>query len=109
MISIINPREVGREKYFLFESRTDDDYQIDTSTEDSMLAVNMQYASEIIFITAGMADLTNGAVTTYNMSITPNTFIQNGDILTFKFPSEMLLPQRTYLDCSGEYRYVRSV
>jgi hypothetical protein len=41
MISIINPREVGREKYFLFESRTDDDYQIDASTEDSMLAVNM--------------------------------------------------------------------
>ena len=109
MISIINPREVGREKYFTFESITDDGYQIDTSTSDNLLSVEMLYTSQLIFVTAGMADLTNGAVTTYNMSITPNTFIQNGDILEFNFPEEVLLPQSTNIDCTGEYRYVRNV
>lgn len=48
--------------------------------------------SELEVISAGMMNTTNGAKTTYNMSITPNTHIADKDRFYFRFPEEFILP-----------------
>ena len=64
-------------------------------------------------INGGMDNKTNGAVTSYNFTFTPNTFIQNDDKIMFTFPPEILLSHdkydQTYMTCTADIRYIRRI
>jgi hypothetical protein len=58
-------------------------------------------------ISVGIANATNGAVTDYTMTITPNTPLFNQDSLAMTFPKEVSLPSQ--ISCSGTINTIVSI
>ena len=52
-------------------------------------------------LSATMTNKTNGAYTTYTISIATLVPIDALDILYLTFPSEIILPENNYLECSA--------
>jgi len=65
---------------------------IDENFEDQKFSVTMTELLQLTSVAVQMANLTNGAITSYTLQIVSTTLIQNGDLFTIRFPPEILVP-----------------
>lgn len=65
---------------------------IDENFEDQKFSVTMTKLLQLTSVAVQMADLTNGAITSYTLQIVSTTLIQNGDFFTIRFPPEIIVP-----------------
>jgi hypothetical protein len=74
---------------------------MDSSIADPGFNIQMKTPGKINFFSVSALNTTNGASTTYSLTVSPNTPILSGDILVLKFPAEVALPSSTNLQCNG--------
>ena len=60
-------------------------------------------------VAIGMDDETNGAYTTYNFVIRPNTPVFTMDFMDIDFPPEVTLPSSASYSCEGDKDKIRSI
>lgn len=53
-------------------------------------------------ISAGLTNVTNGAISDYSLTFTPNTPVFDGDKLNLRFPAEITLPDWNEFKCTGD-------
>lgn len=68
------------------------DRYIDENFEDQKFSVTMTELLQLTSVAVQMANLTNGAITSYTLQIVSTTLIQNGDLFTIRFPPEIVVP-----------------
>lgn len=101
VLSIINPRTIGRYNQFEFLSTDSLGNSIDISVDNNYWNVKMTDTSQMTLVTAGIKDATNGAITDYTLTFTANTPVLDGDKLELRFPDEITLPSYSNFKCSG--------
>ena len=65
---------------------------IDETFEDQKFSVTMTELLQLTSVAVQMANLTNGAITSYTLQIVSTTLIQTGDLFTIRFPQEIVVP-----------------
>jgi len=99
--SILNPRLVGPNYQFVVTSVDNLGFTMDSSIPDPNFNIQMKTPGTINSFSVSASNTTNGAITTYSLTISPNTPIFSGDVLMLTFPAEISLPSSTNLQCSG--------
>ena len=59
----------------------------------------MKQISNLIGVSVETANSISGALSTYTVSVVPNTPVSENDAFTIQFPSEVILPSSNSLDC----------
>lgn len=100
--SLRNPRPKSLPVSFSIQSYDSEDYLIDESVDSDSFTIEMTSIGKIEDISIGMDSPMNGAYTTYNFVIRPNTPFFSMDFFDIDFPSEVTLPSTATFDCEGE-------
>lgn len=89
---LTNPRMRDFESLFSIYTLDTKDRYIDENFEDQKFSVTMTELLQLTSVAVQMANLTNGAITSYTLQIVSTTLIQNGDLFTIRFPPEIVVP-----------------
>ena len=65
--------------YFNFESRDYFGNTIDKTNKQNEFTIQMTKTGEMVQFSVGMHNYTNGAITSYDFSVIPNTPVKDGD------------------------------
>jgi len=89
---LTNPRFKNYMSYFKLYTMDADKRYIDENKKNTQFWVKMTELKSITNVEIDVENQTNGAITTYLITITPSTQVHSFDVFTIDFPEQLMLP-----------------